>query len=68
MNFNEIRVGNLFSPEPFDVPSDYAVKYRIVVTMTRNHVRSARKRFRFNIVINFIGSCYTREDCRKERR
>ena len=61
--FKGIRVGNLLSPEPLeplDVPSNYAVKYRIVATMTRNQIKSIRRRFRFNIVMSFIGSCCTR--------
>ena len=58
--FMKVRVGNLFSPEPLDVPSNYAVKYRIVATMTRNQIKSIRRRFRFNIVMSFIGSCCTR--------
>ena len=65
--FIEIRVGNLFSPEPLDVPSNYAVKYRIVVTMTQNQIMSMRRKFRFNIVMGFIGSCYTRKNRRKVR-
>ena len=30
--FIEIRVGNFISPKPLDVPSNYAMQYRIVVT------------------------------------
>ena len=35
--FIEIRVGNHVSPKPLDVPSNYAVQYRLVVNMTRWH-------------------------------
>ena len=65
--FIEIRIGNFISPKPLDVPSNYAVKYRIVVTMTQNQIMSMRRKFRFNIVMGFIGSCYTRKNRRKVR-